>query len=229
MKKEYYYKLNHSIRMLFLATFAMSSIKYSNAFTTSSSSGLFFGSQSECSFKTKTTTVGFGSRGNGMSLGRLYAMKDDSNGSSKKLFEKLRQRSCMKQFLTQRCIQSFVYLLSECHDGKTAEWMEEFVESKGLLHFHGTGKFNMTKFPEWDSILLALMDELPTTVNVTMKQPQGGSSSNRGVYNQLTGKRNKVNPYIKKEVSTKPTIFYCFGKMNNETILNIFLCFSSYL
>lgn len=117
---------------------------------------------------------------------------EDQGGNFKHWF----LRSDIKQFLTQRSIQSFVYLLSECRDIQTVNWMEEFVGSKGLLHYHGTGKFNMTRYPEWDSIFLKMIDEPASSVKASVKQK---GSSSRGVWNPLTGKRNKVNPYLNKD------------------------------
>jgi hypothetical protein len=38
------------------------------------------------------------------------------------------------------------------------------LESKNLLEYHGTGAFNLTRFPEWDSFFWEMMDEPPTSV-----------------------------------------------------------------
>eukprot|EP00970_Alexandrium_tamarense_P019247 scaffold13804_cov290-Alexandrium_tamarense.AAC.1 len=91
-------------------------------------------------------------------------------------------RLCPKMFLTQRTIQSFIFLLAECrdpHSGKlsflttalffisllnnnttnisTMQWIEDFLGVQNLGNYHGTGAFNVTKYPTWDSILLDMM------------------------------------------------------------------------
>eukprot|EP00560_Eucampia_antarctica_P007170 CAMPEP_0197824600 /NCGR_PEP_ID=MMETSP1437-20131217/1821_1 /TAXON_ID=49252 ORGANISM="Eucampia antarctica, Strain CCMP1452" /NCGR_SAMPLE_ID=MMETSP1437 /ASSEMBLY_ACC=CAM_ASM_001096 /LENGTH=325 /DNA_ID=CAMNT_0043424291 /DNA_START=426 /DNA_END=1403 /DNA_ORIENTATION=- len=54
----------------------------------------------------------------------------------------------------------------------------------------------MTKHPEWDTILVNMIDEPATSVTSSIKQRGRGSL---GIYNPLTGKRNKINPYLDTE------------------------------
>jgi hypothetical protein len=46
-----------------------------------------------------------------------------------------------------------MFLLEECRDPHSADWIERFCDAHNLLEYHGTGAFNRTKFPRWDSIL----------------------------------------------------------------------------
>jgi hypothetical protein len=62
-----------------------------------------------------------------------------------------------KMLLTQTAIQSFCVLLEECRDPHSGKWIEDFLEVKGLMNYHGNGAFNITKYPTWDSLLIDLM------------------------------------------------------------------------
>lgn len=37
------------------------------------------------------------------------------------------------------------------------QWIEDFLGVQNLGNYHGTGAFNVTKYPTWDSILLDMM------------------------------------------------------------------------
>jgi hypothetical protein len=37
------------------------------------------------------------------------------------------------------------------------QWIEDFLGVKGLANYHGTGAFNVTKYPTWDSLLLDMI------------------------------------------------------------------------
>lgn len=56
---------------------------------------------------------------------------EDSCGGD--ALDRNRARTDLRNFLTQRSIQSFVYLLNQCHDGHTVGWLEvrkrDFIES----------------------------------------------------------------------------------------------------
>ena len=54
----------------------------------------------------------------------------------------LHSRTCIHQFLTQRSIQSFMFLLNEMHDPRAASWIQNVVESIDMLSYHGTGAFD---------------------------------------------------------------------------------------
>jgi len=67
-------------------------------------------------------------------------------------------RTDIRNFLTQRSIQSFVYLVKQCREEHTSRWLEKTLDFVNIEKFHGTGAFNQTTFPEWDSIFLNYMD-----------------------------------------------------------------------
>jgi hypothetical protein len=56
-------------------------------------------------------------------------------------------RTDVRIFLTQRSIQSFIFLLIETRDQHTVTWMEEFGGWTNLESFHGSGALNMTLYP----------------------------------------------------------------------------------
>jgi hypothetical protein len=68
-------------------------------------------------------------------------------------------RLCPKMFLTQRAIQSFCYLLEECRDPHSVKWIEDFLNVKGLANYHGTGAFDVIKYPTWDTLLLDMIQQ----------------------------------------------------------------------
>eukprot|EP00537_Pseudo-nitzschia_pungens_P010027 CAMPEP_0172390518 /NCGR_PEP_ID=MMETSP1061-20121228/7143_1 /TAXON_ID=37318 /ORGANISM="Pseudo-nitzschia pungens, Strain cf. pungens" /LENGTH=663 /DNA_ID=CAMNT_0013120917 /DNA_START=230 /DNA_END=2221 /DNA_ORIENTATION=+ len=67
-------------------------------------------------------------------------------------------RTDIRYFLTQRSIQSFVYLLNQCREEHTVRWLEKTLDFTSIDNFHGTGAFNQTRFPEWDSVFLDCVD-----------------------------------------------------------------------
>ena len=60
----------------------------------------------------------------------------------------------IRYFLTQRAIQSFMFLSEQSRDPHTVHWIEDFGGVRNLLKFHGTGAFNQTKHEDWASFLL---------------------------------------------------------------------------
>jgi len=109
------------------------------------------------------------------------------------------QRTCLRHFLTQRSVQSFMFLLTQCRDPHTSDWLERFSESKNLLEYHGTASFNFTRFPHWDTFMLELM-EMPREKIILQAKRRG-----RG-----HGGWSKNNPYMKDrfvefEIDVDPT------------------------
>ena len=131
-----------------------------------------------------------------------------------------KSRTDLRQFLTQRSIQSFVFLLNQCKEGATIRWLEvrpcrekggwlthrrlrhhgrqrvlvalffsEFtpfflfflpsfvclsneqkqLDFKKIDSYHGTGAFNTTLFPEWDSIFLQLVMQDQETIIIEVE------------------------------------------------------------
>ena len=68
-------------------------------------------------------------------------------------------RTCVKSFLTQRAIQSFLFLLEECRDPHSGKWIQEFLGLKNILEYHGTGAFDIDRFPYWEMVLLEMMEQ----------------------------------------------------------------------
>lgn len=58
---------------------------------------------------------------------------------------------------------------------------------KNLESFHGTGAFNLTNYPEWDSMLLELMFTPPQVVIISAKRRGRGH-----------GGWSKDNPYLEE-------------------------------
>lgn len=97
-------------------------------------------------------------------------------------------RTCLRYFITQRAIQSFMFLLGECRDPHSADWIEKFAGSHNLLEYHGTGVFNITKFPRWDSLLLDMIDN-PEEIIIIQARRRG---LGRGGW-------SKNNPYLQQD------------------------------
>lgn len=88
-------------------------------------------------------------------------------------------RTCPKNFLTQRSIQSFVFLLKQLRDPHTVSWIEEFLGCNGmLLTYHGLGALDLKRFALWDSVMNELMDAPNDVVIVKMKQKKSRRTMN---------------------------------------------------
>ncbi|GAX24528.1 hypothetical protein FisN_18Lh082 [Fistulifera solaris] len=90
-------------------------------------------------------------------------------------------RTDVKNFLTQRAIQSFIFLLVQCRDPHTVRWMENTYEFRNMESYHGTGAFNLTKWKTWDSILDDMLHQPKDCVIVQAKRRgkgHGGWSAN---------------------------------------------------
>jgi len=81
-----------------------------------------------------------------------------------------------------------MFLLGECRDPHSADWIERFADSHNLLEFHGTGVFNTTKFPTWDSILLTMIENPPEKIIIQARRRGLG----RGGW-------SKKNPYMQED------------------------------
>jgi len=98
----------------------------------------------------------------------------------------------LRSFISQRCIQSFMFLLASTRDLHTVKWLDSFVKpitlnnyweedddykpgaedaflandkrlGSKLLNYHGLAALNTTIFPEWDSFFIHLLEQ-PDTV-----------------------------------------------------------------
>lgn len=90
-------------------------------------------------------TVTFSFRDENEEVDRDYAMLQNT------------KRTCIQQFLTQRALQSFMFLLNDLRDPHTSDWIERFLGANRLIEYHGTGAFNQTKFETWDQYFLDMM------------------------------------------------------------------------
>lgn len=61
----------------------------------------------------------------------LEGTYDPYGGSNKE--EKFNSRTDLRQFLTQRSIQSFVFLLNQCKEGHTVRWLEVSLIMKSFI------------------------------------------------------------------------------------------------
>jgi len=120
-----------------------------------------------------------------------YASSSSSGDYDNALLNNLK-RTCIKQFLTQRSLQSFMYLLNDLRDPHTSDWIERFLDAPNLLDFHGTGAFNMTRFENWDSHFLELMNmpDERLIIQARRSQTQGRRLFNSG---------SKNNPYLQEQ------------------------------
>ncbi len=56
-----------------------------------------------------------------------YSSGDSYNNNNKNYYKS--RRTDLRQFLTQRSIQSFVFLLNQCQEGATVRWLEVCTSS----------------------------------------------------------------------------------------------------
>eukprot|EP00585_Thalassiosira_rotula_P013413 CAMPEP_0196131734 /NCGR_PEP_ID=MMETSP0910-20130528/1614_1 /TAXON_ID=49265 /ORGANISM="Thalassiosira rotula, Strain GSO102" /LENGTH=550 /DNA_ID=CAMNT_0041391239 /DNA_START=18 /DNA_END=1667 /DNA_ORIENTATION=- len=96
-------------------------------------------------------------------------------------------RLCPKHLLTQRAIQSFMYLLEECRDPHSGKWIEDFLGLQNLGNYHGTAAINITKYPTWDTVLHDMMQQPNDKIIVSAKRRGRGH-----------GGWSKNNPYLEE-------------------------------
>jgi len=111
----------------------------------------------------------------------------------------------LRLFVTQRCIQSFMYLLSSTRDLHTVSWLDGFVQpitinnywdedddykpgaedtfrendkriGSKLLNYHGLSALNTTIFPEWDSFFTSLLEQPDTVLKIATPKEAGHRS-----------------------------------------------------
>jgi hypothetical protein len=92
----------------------------------------------------------------------------------------------VRNLLTQRAIQSFMYLCESVRDPHSGKWIEDFLGTSNQLNYHGTGAGFMEEFGgTWDAPLLAMMKQEKDVVVVSAKRTGKG---HRGW--------SKNNPYL---------------------------------
>jgi hypothetical protein len=100
-------------------------------------------------------------------------------------------RTDVRNFLTQRAIQSFLYLLETVRDPHSGIWIEEFLETRNSLEYHGTGAGYIKRFGgTWDAPLFEMCEAPKDVIIVTAKH-----YSKKGQHR--TSQHN--NPYLDDE------------------------------
>jgi len=94
-------------------------------------------------------------------------------------------RTDVRNLLTQRSIQSFMFLAEECRDPHTGKWIEEFLSCRNLARYHGCGALDVDRFRTWDSPLVEMMGRPKDVVIVSAKRRGKGH-----------GGWSKDNPYM---------------------------------
>lgn len=96
------------------------------------------------------------------------------------------RRVDVRNLLTQRAIQSFMFLCVSVRDPHSGKWIEEFLGTSNQLEYHGTGAGYMERFGgTWDAPLLAMMQQEKDVVVVSAKRSGKGHKG-----------WSKNNPYL---------------------------------
>mmetsp|Transcript_15290 Transcript_15290/g.33158 ORF Transcript_15290/g.33158 Transcript_15290/m.33158 type:complete len:442 (+) Transcript_15290:162-1487(+) len=136
----------------------------------------------------------------------LAAKRDDGHGDISDKNEDREEFSAAAQdlrlFVTQRCIQSFMFLLASMRDLHTVSWLDSFVQpitinnyweedddlkpgagdtfrendkriGSKLLNYHGLSALNTTMFPTWDSFFTLLLEEPDTILKIATPKELG--------------------------------------------------------
>jgi len=98
-------------------------------------------------------------------------------------------RLCPKLLLTQCAMQSFINLHEECSDPHSVKWIEDFLGTKHLGDYHGTGAINVARHRTWDSVLYDMMNQPNTRMIVSAKR-RGPGHSGRSKHNPHFLERN---------------------------------------
>lgn len=92
----------------------------------------------------------------------------------------------VRNLLTQRAIQSFIFLCESLRDPHSGKWIEDFLDAPNQVQFHGTGAGYIEKFGgTWDAPLLAMMEREKDVVVVSAKRSGKGHKG-----------WSKNNPYL---------------------------------
>jgi len=131
---------------------------------------------------------------------RLSSIKMDRNKSRTRTYmsdgnsentqpDHLSNRTCIKNLLTQRSVQTFLFLLSQCRDPHTVKWIEEFGNTKNLLSYHGTAAMT-EKFSHWDDFFNDIIEK-PVDV-IQVQAPNNGRPSGISANNPYREKEEQV-------------------------------------
>jgi hypothetical protein len=126
---------------------------------------------------TKSRT--FTSRNQCLSILVGLAFRDDRNDNNDDascfIFAANAARVDVRNLLTQRAIQSFMFLLTTVRDPHSVKWIEDFLDTQNQLDFHGTGAGYLERFGgSWDAPLLAMAQEPKNVIIVRAKRSGAG-------------------------------------------------------
>jgi hypothetical protein len=94
----------------------------------------------------------------------------------------------VRNLLTQRSIQSFMYLCENLRDPHTVSWLEDFLETRNALEFHGTGAGYIQRLGgTWVAPLLKIAQADPQKIIIKAKRRGRGH-----------GGWSKDNPYLEE-------------------------------
>eukprot|EP00538_Stauroneis_constricta_P004783 CAMPEP_0119567234 /NCGR_PEP_ID=MMETSP1352-20130426/35344_1 /TAXON_ID=265584 /ORGANISM="Stauroneis constricta, Strain CCMP1120" /LENGTH=442 /DNA_ID=CAMNT_0007616467 /DNA_START=291 /DNA_END=1619 /DNA_ORIENTATION=- len=118
---------------------------------------------------------------------RQLSSSDGNNSNNEEAAQRHNDaRTDVRSFVTQRAIQSFMYLLTTVRDPHSVKWMEDFLDTKNQLNFHGTGAGYLERFGgTWDAPLRAMMNRPKDVVIVSAKRSGKGHKG-----------WSKNNPYL---------------------------------
>jgi hypothetical protein len=122
-----------------------------------------------------------------IALSTLRLWKDDSNDSEQERVRRANDsRVDVRNLLTQRAIQSFLYLLTMCRDPHSGKWIEDFLQTRNSLEYHGTGAGYIERFGgTWHGPLSEMTQQPKDVVIVSAKRRGRGH-----------GGWSKDNPYL---------------------------------
>jgi len=99
-----------------------------------------------------------------------------------------RIRCDVQNLLTQRAIQSFMYLSDSLRDPHSVRWIENFLNTTGSLEYHGVGAGYLERFGgTWEAPLEAMMQAEKDVVIVAAKRRGRGH-----------GGWSKDNPFLEE-------------------------------
>jgi len=122
-------------------------------------------------------------------------------------FQRNMLRTDPRIFLTQRALQSFIFLAIAVRDPHTVKYLEETYELGDFTRYHGTGAINVTQWSEWDSILLDMLHR-PTDVIVVSARRRG-----RG-----NGGWSKNNPYMEDVSYSKSLLSFSLARRHESSV-----------
>jgi hypothetical protein len=80
----------------------------------------------------------------------------------------------IKDFVTQRALQTLLLNLGNSHEGPKIQFLENFLQHEGIANYHGYGALRVG----WKHYLSTLFKTSPFEVTRTKTQRQGGSPGN---------------------------------------------------